>query len=278
MSIVDLSGTRAVRYPDPPVPRVLPNGIQPYSAYTCLAVYYSSGSYTPEIGNIDQTGQSRFQMLLFGTDYPANVSATGFFLYDNLYAADGTQLPFLGLPIPAQAVATDNISAIIPAVAPAVPSITHYKQIVTGATLTNGVRISGFPMFAPVGGNQLYSTASGDEGDGASIAITVNALLNAAVIASASPYLALYDPAAIFLQIPILLWEGDFTQQIVDDGFVLTAVPFGGVTATLNVVGLWAIDGLTPFPPPPLDMGRRAGPPPSRIQQQIERLRELLPK
>ena len=145
MSVVDLSGKPIVRYPDPPVPRVSPNGVQPYSAYAAIMVYFDGGDYSTTIANTDQAAVDNCELLLFGTDYPANVLLLQQY-GSSLYSAGGAVLPLTSLPIPVEGRSTDNIAAILPSVAPAVPSITHYKQIVTGTTLTNGVRVSGFPM------------------------------------------------------------------------------------------------------------------------------------
>ena len=278
MSIVDLSGTRAVRYPDPPVPRVLPNGVQPYSAYTPQMVYLNGARYDYFIDNTDQAAAQNCQLLLFGTDYPANVLLLQTY-GDPQFSANGDPLPIYPLSIPVEARSTDNISAILPSIAPAVPSITHYKQIVTGTTLTNGVRVSGFPMVAPVVGNGLYATKDGDAGAPSVVFWFVYGLLNGAVISSSSPQFDIYNPANIPIpNFPVILWEGDFTQKMADDGFKF-AGDFAGVFNTVfDVVGLWGISGFTPAPPPSFSMGRMAGPPPSGIQKQIERLRELLPK
>jgi hypothetical protein len=278
MSIVDLSGTRAVRYPDPPVPRVLPNGVQPYSAYAAIMVYFDGAVVTDLIANTDQAAAENCELLLFGTDYPANVLLLQY--YDaSLYSAGGALLPLTSLLIPVEGRSTDNIAAILPSVAPAVPSITHYKQIVTGTTLTNGVRVSGFPMAAPVGGNLLYNSGDGNAGDPAPVSWSLCGLLNGAVISSSTLQLNILDPAGFSApNVPIILWEGNLTQQMVNDGFKFTAA-LGPFVAVFDVVGLWGISGFTPTPPPPpLDMGRMAGPPPSGIQKQIERLRALLPK
>jgi len=277
MSIVDLSGTRAVRYPDPPVPRVAPNGVQPYSAYAPIMVYFDGGNYNEQIANTDQVAVKNCELLLFGTDYPANV----LLLQDYqpaLYSAGGAVLPLTSLSIPVEGRSTDNIAAILPSVAPAVPSITHYKQIVTGTTLTNGVRVSGFPMVAPVGGSLLYNSVDGNTGDPALVSWFLYGLLNGAVISSSTLQIAVLDPAGVNApNVPIILWEGNFTQQMADDGFKFTAA-LGLGNGVFDVVGLWGISGFTPAPPPSFGMGRRAGPPPSGIQKQIERLRELLPK
>jgi hypothetical protein len=255
----------------------LPNGVQPYSAYAAIMVYLDGGVYTDQIANTDQAAAENCELLLFGTDYPANV----LLLQDYqsvLYSAGGAALPLTSLSIPVEGRSTDNIAAILPSVAPAVPSITHYKQIVTGTTLTNGVRVSGFPMAAPVGGSLLYNSVDGNTGDPAPVTWFLYGLLNGAVISSSTIQVALLDPAGSNApNVPIILWEGNFTQQMADDGFKFTAA-LGLGNAVFDVVGLWGISGFTPAPPPPsLEIGRRAGPPPSRIQQQIERLRALSP-
>ena len=278
MSIVDLSGTRAVRYPDPPVPRVSPNGVQPYSAYAALLGYFDGAIVTDLIANTDQVAQENCELLLFGTDYPANVLLLQYY-GTSLYSAGGAVLPFDSLNIPVEGRSTDNIAAILPSVAPAVPSITHYKQIVTGTTLTNGVRVSGFPVAVPVGGNGLYNSEDGNAGDPAEVSWALNGLLNGAVISSSTLQASLLDPAGVnFPNVPIILWEGNFTQQMVDDGFKFTA-PLGGANGVFDVVGLWGISGFTPAPPPPsFGMARMAAPRLSPFQKQIERLRALAPK
>ena len=82
MAIIDLSGTSAVRFPDPPVPRVSPNGVQPYSAYNAVYLYYDptlgawSTTITPATVGSDLRA---IETLLFGTDYPALVTATSYY-------------------------------------------------------------------------------------------------------------------------------------------------------------------------------------------------------
>jgi hypothetical protein len=263
MAIVDLSGTPVVRYPDPPVPRVLPNGVQPYSAYEAPMVYLSGTKGTPAVVcNIVLVGLPNFGAqlfaLLFGTDYPASVIPVEY-MSGVILDSTGAPLPitdpsFVGLPwIGTNFAATSIFSSLIPSTETFADI--RYKQIVRGLTVTNGVAVSGFPVAG------VYDTYGllGDEAQtvAPSTQYSLRVLMNGAVINSSSPFIGqTYRPAPTDLTLPtslpnypIILWEGDFTQAIVDSGFKIAGnVLIAGdlLPATLDVVGLWSSPDYSP--------------------------------
>ena len=259
MAIIDLSGTPVVRYPDPPVPRVLPNGVQPYSAYEAPLVYFLGSKGTPPpvpvcgtvLVGLPNFGAQLF-VLLFGTDYPASVIPVEY-MSGLIFDSTGAPLPitdpsFVGSPwIGADYAAAAIFSSLIPSTETFADI--RYKQIVRGLTATNGVAVSGFPV---AGTYATYGLA----GDGDEIApdtqYSLRVLMNGAVINSSSPFVGVtYEPApadAILPtsapNFPVILWEGYFTQAIVDNGFKIDAdlllAGGGTIPATLDVVGLWS--------------------------------------
>jgi hypothetical protein len=261
MAIVDLSGTPVVRYPDPPVPRVLPNGVQPYSAYEAPMVYLSGTKGTPAVVcNIVLTGipagATTFFPLLFGTDYPASVQSVEYM--------SGTIFGYTGAPLPITdpsffgdlATSTDAapvFSSLIPSTE--TPADLRYQQIVRGITVTNGVAVSGFPVYAQYDNYGLCADFS--QTASANTIFSLRVLMNGAVINSSSPFIGqTYQPAPTDLTLPtslpnypIILWEGDFTQAIVDSGFKIAGnVLIAGdlLPATLDVVGIWTAPTYTP--------------------------------
>ena len=264
MAIIDLSGTPVVRYPDPQVPRVLPNGVQPYSAYEAPMAYLSGTKGTPAVVcNIVLTGisagtTSPFFGLLFGTDYPASVMPVEY-MSGTIFGPTGAPLPitdpsFVGQPwASADFPATFLFSSLIPSTETFADI--RYKQIVRGLTVTNGVAVSGFPVW----GNYDPYGLAGDKPPTVAPATqhSLRVLMNGAVINSASPFIGLtYRPAPADVTLPtsapnfpIILWEEQFTQDIVDNGFKIAGnVLLAGdlLPATLDVVGLWSSPAYSP--------------------------------
>jgi hypothetical protein len=268
MPLLDLSGKPAVRYPDPLVKRVNPNGTQRYTAYQAPLVWYSAeaeGYRTSLWQGYDFAKYPYIELLLFGADYIAKLS--GIYLYqDAPYAGPNgtpatlpTEMTFTEI-----GVATDYAFNILPYYSP-IAYITDparrpaYKQIVTGATKTNGVTVSGF--MAQLSGRDwgVYVSDGGDPPEYTPAAIDtvyLDVLLNGAVIDSTSPffrgqYIPVEDeilPSAT--NFPVVLWEEQLTQQIVDNGYIIPNVSFSGLDANLDVVGLWSRNGnYTPYQP-----------------------------
>jgi hypothetical protein len=235
---------------------VLPNGVQPYSAYEAPMVYLSGTKGTPAVVcNIVLTGipieDAQFCALLFGTDYPASVQPIEY-MSGVILDSTGAPLPitdpsFVGYPwLGTDLAAAYIFSSLIPATETFADI--RYKQIVRGLTVTNGVAVSGFPV---AGVYKNYGLLVDEEGTASpATQYSLRVLMNGAVINSSSPFIGqTYQPAPTDLTLstslpnyPIILWEGDFTQAIVDSGFkiagnVLTAGDL--LPATLDVVGLW---------------------------------------
>ena len=260
MSIVDLSGTRAVRYPDPPVPRVSPNGVQPYSAYTAFLVWRDPSSLVYETNLIYHSPTSAdLQMLLFGTDYPAIVSSFAFFPNSTYTPAPPVELPIRGLTFTEQFSGTNNLDLISPSLAaanypPTYQTGIRYKEIVTAATTTNSVTVSGFPVAGPLKGYDRYGS---DGVAAAEMYVQIEAVMNGAVISSSSSFYEskVGSRLASLPNLPVILWEPDLTQQIVDDGFQIEAfvnVPSAlpnSALSKLDVVGIWAARGYSPILP-----------------------------
>ena len=51
MPFLDLAGTPAVRFPDPKIKRIRPDGSQPYTAYYAPLVYLQNGTYNYILSN-----------------------------------------------------------------------------------------------------------------------------------------------------------------------------------------------------------------------------------
>lgn len=270
MAIIDLSGTPVVRYPDPPVPRVLPNGVQPYSAYEAPMAYFlgSKGPpppvpvCSPVLTGIPAGTTTPFFCLLFGTDYPASVMPVEYMRGRILSSVTSTALPitdpsFVGPPFFSTDFAANFIfSSLIPS-SETLGDI-RYKQIVRGLTVTNGVAVSGFPVF---GNYDPLALTSDDTQRSPDTVFSLRVLMNGAVINSSSPFVGqTYQPAPTDLTVPtsapnypVILWEEQFTQAIVDNGFKIDATLFVDgldLPATLDVVGLWTSPTYNPFVKP----------------------------
>jgi hypothetical protein len=266
MPFLDLAGTPAVRFPDPRIKRVNPDGTQRYTAYQALLVWYDghNGYYSTVI---PQTGvQAKipyFQMLLFGADYIAKIASSEEYGSGSYYIADGTPIVLPTVEYTAPGFASDYAPAVLPAFNPAVylaqPALRPaYQQIVTGATATNGVTVSGFMAIAGGSDRGLYFQ-TGVDPDTYEIApidrVSVDVLFNAPVIDGPVAFVSgTYVPIAdeilpSYPSLPVILWEGDFTQQMKDDGYIIPNADLSGLTANLNVVGLWGRSGYTPISP-----------------------------
>ena len=250
MSQKTLAGTPNLRYPDPLVKRVNPNGTQPYTAYSAPLIYGDLNSLNSNF-ILDSPPDIMFvELLLFGADYPARISGiqqfTGNPSFDNaIYDAAGVPIPTtdLGMPLPPffGLAGVDAVIDILPAAAP-VP----YKQIATGTTATNGVNVSGFPVVSFVPSRNLWQGGAGSSGPHASYILTYDVTLNGAVVDGPSFY-ASFITVAYPTHVPAILWEPNLTQKIVDDGYIIDVN--GDGTVFFNVVGLWTSPNYQPSPP-----------------------------
>ena len=236
-----LAATPAVRYPDPLVRRVNPDGTQPYTAYQAPLVYSSApGTY-----QILLTAPPDFlaaELLLFGADYPAKICGTQQFettVYDSAGAAVLIQdLSFPLVPSPSTAL-VDALPSIIPSL-----TFDQYKKIATGATATNAVTVSGFPAITLISSRNLFLDDTTT--DRASYAVQLDVTLNGGVVDGPAPYVA-YATSAVDARIPVILWEGDLTQAIVDANYIIDGVTIDNTLSTsFDVVGIWASSNYTP--------------------------------
>ena len=260
MSEIILSGTSAVRYPDPLIRRTNPNGTQEFTSYQAFYCYFDAeaGVYQFILGY--PTDGMVTTALLFGSDYPSIV--TPFSQYEpDTYSDTGVLNAIRSLAFPESiAPGIGGIDADIVGALFADPFNTtaEYKEITprNGRTLTNNVEVQGFQYLVLANNHNLWHTPDGGVGDNperAAFALQLNVTLNGATTHSTSPFASVVDET---LRIPVILFEGDFTQAIKDSGYILENVPiganfFGATTATLDIVGIFGTFGYQPGPPSP---------------------------
>lgn len=249
MSQKTLAGTPAVRYPDPLVKRVLPDGSQPYTAYQAALIWtYGSNEFTGDFFSpfVAPPEYLDVNLLLFGADYPTKIGGVQQFptkVYDEGGSPSLANLTFPLPPSPVTALA-DYAGAILPT-AP----VTRYKQIATGLTGTNSVPVSGYPALTTVPSRGLYATERGSADVFATYQLQLDVTLNGAVVDGPAAY-KFYGFAGTILRIPVLLWEPNFKQEIADNGYMMTGVTLDGAEAIFDVVGLWGSgSGWIPGPP-----------------------------
>jgi hypothetical protein len=257
MAILDLAATPAVRYFDPPVPRVLPNGTQPLSAYNAACLYYdpSEGKWFADI--VPETfGLRPIEFVLFGTDYPALVTATSSYGENVEGSSTGANFPTFDESHPL--VGSFGVSTVPYVLSAAEP--VGYKQIATGLTATNGVRVQGFPHMVNAKWHGVMFRDPPVYGSPFMLALSV--LMNAAVVNSSTSFED--NKTQTFPNLPVIIHEKDLTQAVIDNGYVIPSQTidlsfiFGTLypplfTANFDVVGIWATnyDPLDP-PYPPL--------------------------
>ncbi len=265
MAQITLAGKPAIRYPDPLVQRVNPDGNQPYTAYQAALVFLN------EAGEYDQLLRQPpdsilAQLLLFGADYPVKIGGAQIF-EQQVYDSAGTLVPIQDLIFPILPPNGTALADAVPNILPTV-SFNQYKKIATGSTATNGVSVSGYPAYAFVSGHTLFASEEGDGGDRASFGVSLDVTLNGAVIDGPGNYNAIVTTSTNAL-INVILYEPNLTQAIVDNNYIIENVIIaGGSAATLNVVGLWTVAGYTP-PSPPRFAPFSVGPTSLTIQERI---------
>lgn len=268
-----LAGTPAIRYPDPLVKRVNPNGTQEYSAYQALFVWYWAnppqppppdtgpppGYYTGLTG-VSEYGVDLYYML-FGSDYPAICTITSTYP-EGGYFIDGTINHLYNMTF--NETAASGLSGgtnYAPLLQNAMSFIGQesYKRILTGPTLTNGVTVSGFSQLTVLPNRGTYATnpLAGGSPPRPDFRLQADVLLNSATVHSTSPYFGLetvvYDgePGILpRLRQPVILYEPDLTQKIVDDGYTIVVDNQLCGPTIYDVVGIWAIPDYSPVPVP----------------------------
>ena len=241
MPTVNLAGTPNVRYPDPRIQRVAPNGTQPLSAYNAACLYFdtNAGKWLGDI-QVQFAAVRLVDVLLFGTDYPALVTATSYY---------GENVDGLGNYFPTFNESNPVFGSLgvskVPFLLPAAPAV-GYKQIAAGITATSGLRAQGFPHRVNA---VWHGVVQGDPAtQDAPFMLGLSVLMNAAVVNSSTTFADV--DTSLYPNMPVIIHERDLTQQIIDNGYVipaqvvdLTAIYgalVGQISANLEVVGLWA--------------------------------------
>lgn len=274
MPTVNLAGTRNVRYPDPRIKRVAPNGTQEYSAYQALFIWYwpdppqppppdvgpPPGYYPFLTGLPGDYEQVLLNLMLFGTDYPASVTVTSVYR-DGGYFADGTANQFRNMTFnetAASVFAGMTNSPYLLQNGPSFVGTECYKRILTGLTVTNGVTVSGFTETLLFGDHGLYDAPGSSTQP--SVQLQADVLLNCAVVHSTTAYQGSKfvldeqgNPIAVpeILRIPVILHEPDLTEKIKDDGYIIDVSNQLCGPTIFDVVGIWGIQGYSPVPVPP---------------------------
>jgi len=265
MSQKTLAGTPAIRYPDPLVRRVNPDGNQPYTAYQAALVFLNDAGEYDQLLRQPPDGILA-QLLLFGADYPVKIGGAQIF-EQQVYDTAGTLVPIQDLIFPLLSPNGAALADAVPNILPAV-SFNQYKKIATGSTATNGVTVSGYPAYTFVSGHTLFASEAGAGGDRASFGVSLDVILNGAVIDGPGNYNPIVSVGTNPI-VNIILYEPNLTQAIVDNNYIIENVILsGGAAATLNVVGLWTVGGYTP-PSPPRFGPFRAGPTSLTIHERI---------
>jgi hypothetical protein len=243
MPFLNLAATPAVRFPDPLEKRVSPNGTQSLSAYNAACLYYdpSAGKWFADIAPT-QFGLRPIEFLLFGTDYPALVTATS--SYGENVDGNGSYYPTFNESDPiVGSYGVSTLDLLMPTAEPV-----DYKQIATGLTATSNLRVQGFPQIT-------YTKWHGVVRDDpptqdASFLLSLSVLMNSPVVNSSTAFV---DRQASRRRIPVIAHEASLTQSIMDNGYTILnqtidlSALFGTLypliqDADLDVVGLWATD------------------------------------
>jgi hypothetical protein len=277
MPQLTLSGTPNVRYPDPLVKKVNPNGTQRYTAYQAPLVWLNNVTrpeaprYSTSLwqGYFPYGTTGDIQLLLFGADYIAKLSALTTIVGGGFVNTSSERVYVNNFTFSEVGAAINYANYILPAYNPinyySNPSLEPgYKQIVTGQTKTNSLTVSGFPARISGSSFGLYVSDKGDLINADVNSLYLDVLMNGAVIDSTATYIKdtyiVTDKGSGIVEsapnIPVILWEHDLTQKIIDDGFIISdividAPPIGDqLMANLEVVGLWGrTDGYTPYKP-----------------------------
>ena len=271
MPIQSKAGTAQPRRFDPVIPRVLPRGLQNTTGYSAPLVFFDpdiveGGIYSCQIRGNSSDITGNYALLLFGTDYVASSQAT--YYYQNVYSEDATRV--LPYTLSQTYNLNDGVAGFLvnysPLFSDPIGTSGGTYQILTGKTKTNNVSASGFSLamshfetdFRTDGGSKLVPFI-------ASMNVSLNCASTktdtAAVELLAFPAI---DPSQVKFYIPIILWEPNFTQQIVDNDYIIETMGFYGYYGQTNVpyafrvVGIFDTIGEPPEPPYPVISPLRA--------------------
>jgi hypothetical protein len=257
-----LAGTPFLRYPDPLVKRVSPLGLQPQNAFTATLLYGDPGQPSGFNAIINEPpGAIALNMLLFGSDYPISVSGTQTYLTNNFLSTTTSATPvpnlitdmsFPLLDIPPIFFASPNSPNILNT-----NRLFRYQEKMVGTTITNGVEVTGFPVLTVISSHNLYAQAVGPTPPAptppdppitpspfASYAVSISAILNGAIVNGPASYVDAVS-GELGITFPVIMYERDFTQKMADDGYTVTYTE-GGITAVLDIVGLWGSSNYVP--------------------------------
>lgn len=253
MPIQSKAGTPAPRQFDPKAKRVAPNGTQAFTTYS--AFFYYQAVFGPYYAVLSSPPSSvSFDVLLFGSDFPLLLRSTEYYP-DSTYTATlpRTQIPIRSLNFTSSL--GWNGTAIRPAVPLILPSVSDvpYQQIARGVTATNGVSTAGFPVTISTREHNLYADDT-PQSPRASFVLGLESVLSAGGVGGPSSNIVdiLGTGSA---NLPIILYEPHFTQEIVDNGYKIDATTYlpnnGQFATTLDVVGLWNSSYVPPLAAPP---------------------------
>lgn len=244
MSYIVKAGTPHLRYTDPMIPQVNPRGLQPQSSYIA-PLTYASGQTDSYATNLTAPPDAlTVEILLFGCDYPQRWTMTQYYGNDG-YDAAGTLLAtnYLTFAVPSgPPFGSGGVSILPDLLASQVPASAKYQEKITGETLTDGLTVTGFPLITGLLPHNIWATEDGDAGDRAAYSVEVNMALDSGSTNGPAPFFEINGETVQARQ-PVILWEPDFTQQIVDDGFKINGVVnFNGAALpfVLDVVGIWS--------------------------------------
>lgn len=249
MPIQNAAGKPFPRPVDPVAPVVYPNGTQAKSVFNALVVYNTPQGYSIFIDALDF---SPMELLLFGCDYPIKVSGVQQFGSDT-YVAASTALVPQKFPIESQAFPLFNTFPsslsfpFLQTILPTAPPV-RYQQIVTSTTATEGLRVSGFPYAISIPRRNLWTVDGNVGGATAPYALTLDVTLNSGSnIGPGSAFDLSGDGGLVvpIFRVPVILWEPDFTQAVVDASYTISTT-FNGSLVVFDVVGLWAAEGYSP--------------------------------
>jgi hypothetical protein len=242
MSYIVQSGDKFLRFTDANTPKVNPRGLQPQSSYIA-PLAYATGQTDAFATNLAAPPDAlTVEILLFGCDYPQRFTATQYYGETFTPAGDPSAIVNLSFTVPAIVpLGLQGVSFLPDLLATQIPASAKYQEKVTGATITEGVTLTGFPFITQLLAHNLWETLDGDTGDRAGYTAELNMALENNTTNGPAPFFEINGETVQARQ-PVILWEPDFTQQIVDDGFKINATDFNGneIPFVLDVVGIWS--------------------------------------
>jgi hypothetical protein len=252
MPIQSKAGQPYERRFDPPARRVAPNGTQPFSAYSAFFYYQAVfGPYYPVMSS--PPSSVSFEVLLFGSDFPLLLRSTEYYP-ESTYSATTprTQTPVGSFNFTSSL--GWNGMAIRPAVPLILPGVSAlpYQKIARGVTATNGVTTAGFPVTLSTRVHNLYADDT-PQSPRASFILGLESVLNSGGAVGPSSNIV-GSSGAGSANLPVILYEPHFTQEVVDNGYKIDATAYlpneGQFATTLDVVGLWNSSYVPPLAAP----------------------------